>query len=124
MLILKGMSVNDPSMLRSLLLLMAVVTLTAPVSACREPEPETVDRQVFIEAYARVRERALTSPDATISPADREAILSELGVTEADLEAFVEAHATDVTFMRDVWADVEARLDVNDLNEPAPDTVG
>lgn len=82
-----------------------------------------MERALFVEAYVQVRARALESPDATIDPEVRRAILADLGVTEADLETFVEVHGADVAFMRQVWADVETRLDVSDLDEAPGDSL-
>ena len=41
----------------------------------------------------------------------REEILAAKGVTEDDLLDFVRVHSTDLDYMRDVWNEVELRMD-------------
>lgn len=73
--------------------------------------PDVIDRETFIDAYVDLRVAALDTDSLRIAAADRQAILNELGIAEEDLVEFVEAHAADLDFMRDVWNDVELRLD-------------
>ena len=75
------------------------------------PEEETIPREAFIEAYVALREVGLRSPQQLISEEERERILGEQGVTEEELFAFVDVHGNRVEFMRDVWNDIEERLE-------------
>lgn len=54
---------------------------------------------------------ALGAEGDTVATAQRARILSEHGVTEEDLLDFAGIHGDDVVFMREVWNEVEARLD-------------
>lgn len=80
--------------------------------ACGPSAPtDTIGRDVFIDTYVDLRVAALDSDSQRVAASDREAILAEHGVTADDLAYFVQAHAADLDFMRDVWNDVELRLD-------------
>ncbi len=58
-----------------------------------------------------LRISALRTDSSRIATADREAILDRLGITEDDLLQFVDVHASDLEYMRDVWNEVELRMD-------------
>lgn len=97
---------------RALRVLVAVLLGTAVAAACGPSTPEgVIDRETFIEAYVELRVAALSTDTARIAASDREAVLDEMGITEDDLIEFVEVHATDLEFMRDVWNEVELRMD-------------
>ena len=49
----------------------------------------------------------MTKTDADLKKLKRGVI--EL-VSEEDLRLFLEVHGSDVTYMRDLWADIEARI--------------
>lgn len=91
--------------------LFALVAVSA-TTACGPGTPEgVIDRETFIDTYVELRIAALDTDSARIADADREAILSRKGVTEEDMLEFVEVHAFDLDFMRDVWNEVELRMD-------------
>jgi len=83
--------------------------LTACFGADRDQS--TIDAETFIATYVDLRAAALRSPDRQISDSERERVMAERGVTEEDLLRFADVHGRDVTFMRDLWDDVEQRLD-------------
>ena len=92
------------------------------VSGCEPEAPETISREAFIEAYVALRVAELTDPgDEVISAEARERVLQEQDVTEEELLGFAEVYGGDVDFMKDVWQDVEKRME--DLRNP-PDTTG
>lgn len=91
-------------------LLFAGLVLTACGGVFGGEEPETVDRSAFIATYVDLRIAALRT-DGTLDPTRRQAILSEHGVTEEELLEFAEIHGRDPAFMRDLWSDVEQKLD-------------
>lgn len=94
---------------RAGLLLSAV--LLAGLAACGGGITETIDREVFIDTYVDLRTAALDTDSAKVAETDRAEILARHGVTEEDLLTFADVHATELEFMRDVWNDVELRMD-------------
>lgn len=79
--------------------------------ACSGPAEETIDRQVFIDSWVELRIAALDTDSQRVATADRDSILERHGVTAEDLTRFADVHATDLDFMRDVWNDIELRMD-------------
>lgn len=90
-----------------------VLGLTAMTTACGSGNdlPETITREVFIDTYVDLRMTALNSQDQRVDSAGREQILAEHGVTADDLTLFADVHGAELEFMRDVWNDIEVRLD-------------
>lgn len=77
--------------------------------------PETegaglIDREDFIGAYVALREEALRN-SGELAEEHRERILTERGVTGIDLTRFVESHGPELDFMRDLWNEIETRID-------------
>jgi hypothetical protein len=72
---------------------------------------DAIDQEVFIATYVDLRITALDTDSQRLAEPDREEILTRHGVTELDLEYFVTANTNDVAFMRDVWNEVEKRMD-------------
>jgi len=72
---------------------------------------DTIDREVFITTYVDLRIAALDTDSSRISESQRDEILQQHGVTADDLTTFADVHGADLEYMRDVWADVELRLD-------------
>ena len=85
--------------------------------ACSGGAVDTIDREVFIATYVDLRMAALETDSARIARADRDEILQRHGVTAGDLEAFAELRGDDLDFMRDVWNEVELRMDVDPAAE-------
>ncbi|MDX1493464.1 MAG: hypothetical protein R3253_05370 [Longimicrobiales bacterium] len=71
----------------------------------------TIERETFIQAYVELRVAALDTDSSRIADADRERILNDFGITGDDLLDFVRVHASDLDYMREVWNEVELRLD-------------
>lgn len=89
-----------------------VAVLALLIAGCGgDSGPETIDRDVFVETYADLRIAAVQTDSQRIAVADRDSILAAHGVSAADLERFAEVHSVDLDFMRDVWNDVEQRMD-------------
>ncbi|MDX1647784.1 MAG: hypothetical protein R3304_11625 [Longimicrobiales bacterium] len=96
--------------------LMAAMTV---LGACGSSTPDDViDRETFIDAYVELRVAALDTDSQRVAAADREAILQRLGVTEDDLLRFAEVHGGELEYMREVWNEVELRLD--QPSDPTP----
>ena len=93
-------------------------------AACEEDGgPETISREVFVETYVALRVAELGGSRGDLIPAEeRERVLAEKGVTEEELLTFAEMHGPDVTFMEQVWEDVERRLEeirnASDITDP------
>jgi hypothetical protein len=71
----------------------------------------TIDREIFIETYVDLRVAALGSETGTLGDDARAEVLARHGVTAEDLLYFADVHGRDVELMRDVWNEVEVRLD-------------
>jgi hypothetical protein len=76
-----------------------------------EPEAETIDRELFIQTYVDLRVAALESDSQLLGDSERVDVLERNGVTAEALVRFAEVHGPDLEFMRDVWNDVELRMD-------------
>ena len=72
---------------------------------------EAIDAEAFIATYVDLRVAALVSDDGLVTEENRLEVLSRHAVTEADLVHFAEVHGEDLTFMREVWNEVEQRLE-------------
>lgn len=91
---------------------LAAPLLACLALACGGGTVETIDREVFIATYVDLRMAALETDSARVAPNERDAILQRHGVSADDLTTFAEVHADDLDFMRDVWNEVELRMDV------------
>ena len=72
---------------------------------------DTIDSEVFIATYVDLRTTALQSTSHRLSDEDRVAVLARHSVTAEDLALFAEVHGRDADFMREVWNDVESRME-------------
>ena len=70
-----------------------------------------MDREVFIQTYVDLRVAALSTETQQLSDEDRAEVLTRGGVTADDLVNFAEVHGRDLDFMRNVWNDVELRME-------------
>ena len=97
--------------------LQALVTLSATlltgfVLGCRGgDEADLMTRAEFVSTYVDLRVAALRREDETLTDSARAAVLARHGVSEGDLLDFASTHGGDLEFMREVWNEVEARLD-------------
>lgn len=87
--------------------------LTAAVFACGGDTSEagTIDHETFVATYVELRASALRNDPREITDSARARILEEHGTTEDELLMFAEVHGRDVAYMRDLWDEVEGRLD-------------
>ncbi|MEQ9399884.1 MAG: hypothetical protein RJQ04_12050 [Longimicrobiales bacterium] len=100
---------------------LALITFLAACGGDPSAATGVIDREIFVATYVDLRVTALHG-SGELSEAQRTAVLERHSVTEGQLTAFVDAHAQDLDFMRDVWNDVEARLDAT-RSRPDPDSV-
>jgi hypothetical protein len=94
--------------------LAACVFLIAGATCSPEAAPRagaTIDREAFIATYVGLRVAALRADEQVVSDDARDEVLAENGVSGDDLLRFAEVHGGDVEFMRDVWNEVELRMD-------------
>jgi len=84
----------------------------AALAGCGPSTPAgLIEEETFVEAYVELRIAALDTDSSRIAEADREAILAAKGITEEDLLEFVRAHSANLEYMREVWNEVELRMD-------------
>lgn len=72
---------------------------------------EALTREGFIDTYVELRVAALRHEGDGISDSARTVILERHGVTEEQLLDYVDARGGDLDFMRDLWNEIEVRLD-------------
>jgi hypothetical protein len=94
--------------------LLVATTLLLSASCTADKNSEAIDREVFVEVYSDLRIAAVETDSGSISFSGRDSILDAFDVTEQDLTLFLEAHVEDLEFMRDVWNDIELRMDRGD----------
>ena len=97
-----------PTRLLRRALLWAAVAI---IAACGARSDDAIDRDVFIDTYVDLRVAALETDSQRVSTPDRDSILTAHGVVAEDLDHFTNVHAEDLDFMRDLWNDVELRMD-------------
>jgi hypothetical protein len=95
---------------------LAVLAVGAVLFGCggstSGPAPaEVPDREAFVASYIDLRVEALTTAGGELTDEGRAEVLARHTVTEDQLVAFVNYHGENLTFMRDVWNDIELRLD-------------
>jgi len=113
--------------LRTRLAWPACAALLLGLAACgadetAAPSIPSIERGTFVATYVDLRASALRRPSGKLTEEDRARILSEHGVSEADLLAFADAHGSNPSFMRAVWDDVEVRLEAEPVHPPTQDT--
>ena len=97
---------------RRLLASTLVLSSLACVGGPSNPDTsELMDRDTFIATYVDLRVAALTSEEGEVTDGSRPAVLTRHGVTEEDLVFFAEVHGGELTFMRDLWNEVELQLE-------------
>jgi hypothetical protein len=78
---------------------------------CGSTPGETIEREAFISTYVDLRTAAADTDTLRIGDTERAEVLARHGVTREDLSRFVDVYAEDLEFMREVWNEVEVRLD-------------
>ncbi len=102
---------------RRRLLLLVVATLLA---ACGRDRADLIDRETFVAVYVDLRVAGLRAPDGMLPDTTRARILEAHGVDEQDLRAFADAHGANLTYVRDLWNEIEAKLDSVPVSLDAP----
>ena len=96
--------------LRYLVVLPWTLFLMGACGPNEPPPPATIPSETFVEVYVALRASVLLGESDEVDPEERDAILEYHGVTQEELRFFVEVHGEDVSFMRDVWDQIEERL--------------
>ena len=76
-----------------------------------QPSGDGLTREAFVETYVALRAAGLQTASRVVSPEDRDRILAEKGVAQEELLEFAETHGGDAAFMKEVWDEVESRLE-------------
>lgn len=92
--------------------LLWVLLAAALALACENGvEAEAAERNRFVDTYVDLRAAALVRDDETLTDSARAAVLARHGATEDQLLDFVARHGSNLPFMRDIWNEIEVRLD-------------
>jgi hypothetical protein len=74
-------------------------------------EGSTLDTDRFVDVIVELRTAAIDlRHDPPAYDQRKESILADAGVTEEQLQAYVEHHGTDLAHMADVWRTVNTRM--------------
>lgn len=93
-----------------------ILLACALLAGCAAEETAGVADERFIDTMVELRRAALSAGvDTAAFMQLRDSVLTEHGVTEADLRAYVEAHSADLDHMAAIWDSVSSRL-----SEPGP----
>lgn len=71
----------------------------------------SVSRARFVDTYVDLRAEALRVESGRLTDSARATVLARHGVTEEELLDFAEAMGGDLDYMRDLWNEIELRLD-------------
>jgi hypothetical protein len=69
-----------------------------------------ISRDLFVQTYVELRMESFDNTPRVITDAEKDVILAERGITDEDLRHFIQVHGSDLPFMRDLWADIEAQI--------------
>ena len=75
------------------------------------PADNLIEPEDFIATYVDLRAAALITEDGQVTEIGRSEVLDHHGVSEEDLISFAEAYGEDLTFMQEIWNEIELRLE-------------
>ena len=75
------------------------------------PAGDLIDPEDFIATYVDLRAAALITEDGQVTEVGRSEVLDRHGISEEDLISFAEAYGEDLTFMQEIWNEIELRLE-------------
>ena len=75
------------------------------------PAGDLIEPEDFIATYVDLRAAALITEDGQVTEAGRSEVLDRHGISEEDLISFAEAYGEDLTFMQEIWNEIELRLE-------------
>ena len=89
-------------------------------SQSKLPEGDLIEPEDFIETYVDLRAAALITEHGQVTEAGRSEVLDRHGISEEDLISFAETYGEDLTFMQEIWNEIELRLE---NTRSAPDSM-
>ena len=75
------------------------------------PVGDLIEPEDFIATYVDLRAAALITEDGQVTEIGRSEVLDHHGISEEDLISFAEAYGEDLTFMQEIWNEIELRLE-------------
>ena len=75
------------------------------------PAGDLIEPEDFIATYVDLRAAALITEDGQVTEVGRSEVLDRHGISEEDLISFAEAYGEDLTFMQEIWNEIELRLE-------------
>jgi hypothetical protein len=98
------------------ILQLTLMTLAAVVGACDglpfvQNDGGAIPRARFVNTVVALRRAVAQSPSAAEFARQKAELLSQTGVTDKDLQRFIEVHGADAIYMSAVWDTVAARLE-------------
>lgn len=100
---------------------LALLALIAVAYGCDDGAGQGgIGRSEFVRAFVDLREATVRG---TLDSVRLDSILTEHGVTEAELRAYVEAHSADPDALAATWREVLDSVAARDSAAAAPDSV-
>ena len=90
--------------------LLVAALVAAGCAGSETPTADTMDEDTFVAVFVELRRAAASAPTDQAFARDRDRILAEHGVTEPDLERFIDDHADDVQHLSEVWDRIDRTL--------------
>lgn len=90
--------------------LLVAALVAAGCAGSETPAADTMDEDTFVAVFVELRRAAASAPTDQAFARDRDRILAEHGVTEPDLERFIDDHADDVQHLSEVWDRIDRTL--------------
>jgi hypothetical protein len=88
---------------------------------------DVIERETFVDTYVQLRMASFDNTPRIITDGEKDRILAGQQVTEEELRNFLTVHGSDIPYVRDLWADIEAQiltlLSPNEELRPLPDSV-
>ena len=75
------------------------------------PAGDLIEPEDFIATYVDLRAAALITEDGQVTEVGRSEVLDHHGISEEDLISFAETYGEDLTFMQEIWNEIELRLE-------------
>ena len=102
---------KSTSSLHRLTLGLLLSSLACGGSQSNLPAGDLIEPEDFIATYVDLRAAALITEDGQVTEIGRSEVLGHHGISEEDLISFAEAYGEDLTFMQEIWNEIELRLE-------------
>ena len=102
---------KSTSSLHRLTLGLLLSSLACGGSQSNLPAGDLIEPEDFIATYVDLRAAALITEDGQVTEVGRSEVLDRHGISEEDLISFAEAYGEDLTFMQEIWNEIELRLE-------------